>query len=210
MTYISYNDSIKNRNRRTYNLEKGTNLTKEELQKVFEDIRGNRYSIKQHLNDKKDYEEYINGQLENKTNERIAEMKIYDTLLALGFSFEDIGTFYYKELILEIAKSLDKQNTYGKEICDEQTLREMLMNRYSSIYIEKAKYNLNISSDTFHRSIRDAISNIDITKVDKELLAEIFAGHENVTTYQEQALYIGKYIQNKYLKEIKTLEMLMA
>lgn len=209
MTYVTYNETLEKRAKRRYILEEHFN-PEDELKRLYEELRENKISNREYTKNVNDYKAYKSGKSEMITYEKEVEMKIFDILLELGFSLEDIGTFYYKELILEIAKSLDKENTYGKEICDEQTLREMLMNRYSSIYIEKAKYNLNISSDAFHKSIRDAISNIDITKVNKELLVEIFAGHENVTSYQEQALYIGKYIQNKYFGIKQILKVSMA
>lgn len=210
MTYITYYETLQKRAKRRYAEPVQLFSAEDELKRIYDEFKENKVSKREYTRNINEYNDYLNGKLQKATYEKQVEMKIFDTLIELGFSLDHIGTFFYKELILEIAKSLNKENTYGQEICDEQTLREMLMNRYSAIYIEKAKYSLNISSDAYHKQIKDAIKNIDTTKVNKELLVEIFAGYENNTSYQEQAICIGKYIQNKYLKETKTLEMLMA
>lgn len=210
MTYVTYNDSIRNRNRTTYKVEKGSNLSKEELQKVFDELRNNKFSTKEHQSNIKEYNEYKNGKLENISTEKEIEMKIFDTLIELGFSIENIGTFFYKELIMEISRTLNCKNVYGIEFCNEETIKEMLNNRYSSIYIEIAKFYLEISCDTFHNRIKDAVKEVDISKTNKDLVVEIFEGHEDAKSYQEQALYIGKYIQNKYLGKVQTKELAMA
>lgn len=210
MTYVTYNDSIKNRNRKSYKVEKGSNLSKEELQKVFDELRNNKFSTKEYQNNIREYNEYKNGKLENISIEQELEMKIFDTLLELGFSIENVGTFFYKELIVEIAKTLNSKNAYGYENCDEEALKTLLNSRYSSIYIEIAKFYLEISCDTFHNRIKDAVKEVDITKANRDLVVEIFAGHEDATSYQEQALYIGRYIQNRYLSKEQAKELAMA
>lgn len=165
-------------------------LYNETLRTVLPSIEYAKYRI---YKDKNDYFAYNLGIIENISEEQELEMKVLSLLEQLGYSFDEFGTFFYKNIIVKVIKELNYIDMKKVSI-NEGNLISKLKNHYSKFYIDIAEKDLNINIEIFHSSIEQAISKIDNSKVNYTLMKKVYKNNYKDIDYREQAIVFGKII----------------
>lgn len=146
--------------------------------------------------DKRDYEKFKSGSLDELSEERLVQMEILAMLEKLSFPMDSLGTYLYKDVICKTMHYLDGKDNWGRAINEAELLQE-LKNPYSQFYFDLARNELDIGLKTFHSHIEYTLESVDYGKVDTTLLQEVYSNFSLETDYGEHALIIGKHIKNK-------------
>ena len=136
-------------------------------------ISGVSYAVHVSDCDRKDFCNYKLGDTEGLTNEKKREMDVLLLLENLGYPMDELGTYLYKNLIIEVIKYLDNVST-RQDIINCKYFLAKLKDFFSDIYLNLARFELEMGIKTFHKTILEAISNIDYSKADKNLIYEIY------------------------------------
>lgn len=151
------------------------------------------------IEDKKLYEEYIATKAIDDES-KINEMEIYYCLSLLGFKLEQLGTYYYKEIInrlLQIIPSIFENN----DIEQLEQLLISLKNKFSQFYFDIAVNEQDTGLKTFHRIIKEAKDNRN--KPDELLSKKIF--NNEPLDEDLEPLAIAKYLNEVVLTKNKKI-----
>lgn len=153
---------------------------------VLSDLYCARYWIKEQ------YKQYINYKEHKSENNK--EMETLYLLEELGYPIDEMGTYFYKDMILKIVGYLENSSNKYEELLDE------LGNHYSNFYFDLARNELDVGIKTFHEVLESQILNIDHSNANPERFDEIFGNMAiNNLGYEEKAFIISTYI---YFKNI--------
>ena len=123
------------------------------------------------------------------------EVETLKILEELGYSLEETGTYFYKDVIVQAIEQL-------QEATSEENYRELIIainNNYSQFYFDIARNGYDVGLKTFHSCIN--ISYQNRTRMNKELQREIGLDEYN-TNYKQEALLIANHIiENQPRKE---------
>lgn len=123
------------------------------------------------------------------------EVETLKILEELGYSLEETGTYFYKDVIVQAIEQL-------QEATSEENYRELIIainNNYSQFYFDIARNGYDVGLKTFHSCIN--ISYQNRTRINKELQREIGLDEYN-TNYKQEALLIANHIiENQPRKE---------
>ena len=146
--------------------------------------------------DKRDYEKFKSGSLDELSEDRLEQMEVLAMLEKLSFSMDSMGTYLYKDMIVKVMRYLDGQDDLGHAL-DEAELLQELKNPYSQFYFDLARNEMDIGLKTFHSHIEYALESVDYGNVDTTLLQDIYSNFSLETDYGEHALIIGKHLKKK-------------
>lgn len=158
-------------------------------------LNGLDYTMCGTFSEKKEYFDYKDGKLTNLSDKQKQEMNILTLLEEIGYPMEEIGTYFYKNMIVKVIEYLETLD--NNNINDYQKLILQLKNYYSQFYLEVAKNELGIGIKPFHSFVTKAVSKIDYTKADSTLLYQIYSNFSEDMDYGEQALVLGSFILGK-------------
>ena len=170
---------------------------------VWNDVN---YAISLAKADQKQYDRYkddmriINNEPIDELSEyQLDEIKIMSILERLGFSLDEVGTYLYKEVVMNVYSDIGK--------CGENLLTE-LNNKYSSYYQQIARGYYEMGVTTFHNYIESAIKGIDETGTDESLMETIFGNDLGNSGYGTRAYEIASYMirSNKSKNKIAVYE----
>lgn len=134
----------------------------------------------------KDDEKIKNGEYVSELSTyQMDEIRIMSILERLGFSLDEVGTYLYKELVINVYSDIEKTG---------ENLLEELKNPYSSYYQQIARGYYEMGVKTFHKYINSAIESIDETKVDESLVETIFGNDIVNSGYGIRAYEIAAYM----------------
>ena len=123
------------------------------------------------------------------------EVETLKILEELGYSLEETGTYYYKDVIVQAIEQF-------QDATSEENYRELIIainNNYSQFYFDIARNGYDVGLKTFHSCIN--ISYQNRTRINKELQREIGLDEYN-TNYKQEALLIANHIiENQPRKE---------
>ena len=128
-------------------------------------------------------------------------LKVYMTLRKLGYPGNQMGTAYMAELIEEVMKRLPEYGGTRREMIVYKTIMEKLQDPFSDIYHYVAREWLEIGIRPYHNRLKEAIDNINDTKVDQELAMKINGSDPIELTYGLQAFQIAAYLKGFYSYE---------
>lgn len=152
------------------------------------------YFLRAFKDDKRDFMNYKLNSLYNVSEERIQEMEILEMLEKLGFPVQDVGTYFFKNMIVKAIHHLDGVDDFGNSISQERLLREM-KSPYSQFYVDVARNDLDIGIKTFHLHIEHTLSYVNYVDTDATLLFEIYSNFSKETDYGEHAFIIAKHMK---------------
>jgi DNA-binding transcriptional MerR regulator len=159
------------------------------ISNVWNDVN---YAINLAKADQKQYNRYkddkriVNNEpIDELSDYQIKEIKTISILERLGFSLDEVGTYLYKELIMNVFSDIDKCGT---------NLKDELNNRYSSYYQQIAREYYEMGVTTFHNYIVSAINNMDGSQVDESLVKTIFGDDIDGSSYGTRAYEIASYM----------------
>lgn len=115
----------------------------------------------------------------------------------LGYPMDRLGTYLQKTIILRVAEYLETGLTVRNESITEEELKMELNNYFSQFYFEIARNELDIGTRTFHAHIKDAVEKIDYSKVDENIIGNLFCSCPKSMDYAEQAFILGSYLAGK-------------
>src|SRR5699024_9897097 len=100
------------------------------------------------------------------------EVEILSILEKLGFPMSQLGTYLYKDVIVEVCNIINEG-----EITSNNKRRKLiarLNDGYDEIYKQIASEDKEIGCKTFHSYIEGAIKDIDETRTDTSLAEKIY------------------------------------
>lgn len=170
-------------------------------------LQGSSFALFCAEKDKMYFEKYKNGTLEDivekkgtlevKKEDILPSMQTLELLEKLGYPMEELGTYLYKELIVEVYKEIKELG--GRE--DEEKYQDIissLKDAFSSFYRFLAIDYLEIGNKAFHLYIQKAILLIDHDKEDEQLLRKIFGEKPSDIDYGLQAFQFAAFLGGKY------------
>ena len=155
-----------------------------------------RYVFRKCNLDRIEYDSYKAGILEDISSDKELEMKTLSLLEQIGFSMNDIGTYLYKNMVVEVAKRLRKISN------DDELEREKLLlyirSPYSQFYVDVARNDLDMGIKTFHEYVDVALSKVDLSAADNGGAFDIYNNFSGEVDYGEQLFTIGSYVANGF------------
>ena len=169
---------------------------KEDLIKVLD---GTSFAKAIAKKDKEKYEQYKAGIYKSDEKSDYGDIYILALLEGMGFPMDKLGTYLYKELIMEVKEQLkEKEETIESynEIYDD-------VNNFDSIlYLWVASDYLEIGRKTFMLYMKQAFDSIDTRKINKAISENLFAGEAKPDyTYQTVQLGMQALIFDSHTKE---------
>lgn len=151
--------------------------------------------------DKDKYDKYKKGAFVSDKKYDYKNMYILSLLEGLGFSMDELGTYLYKELILEVEEQLEKSS--GESSIDSyKKLYDQLNNINSNLYAWVYSDYLEMGKKTYMAYLNRAFEKIDLSKVDKNIQMSLF-GNEEQSDYAYETIQLGMQalIYDEYSKE---------
>ncbi len=146
---------------------------------------------------KEDYAKYLAGEKEDFSDDKLRDMRILNLLARLRFNLDELGTYLYKDLIVEVYEKIkDVSNRKDMDKC--RALMSDLSDAYSSIYHYVARECNEIGVKSFHLYIQKAIEKIDEEKVDLELALKVYGQNPEEQNYGAEAFRLAAYAAEKY------------
>lgn len=146
--------------------------------------------------DKKMFYDCKNGILKKLPEEKTNEMNVLLLLEQLGYPMDELGTYLYKNVIINVINYLENVNT-EREIRDCKCLVKELKDCFSNFYLNIARFELEMGVKTFHKNVKDTFSKIDYSKININLFSEIFGNIKMSIDYGELAFILGSYLSGK-------------
>ena len=139
---------------------------------------------------------YRYGLLEDVKEDEIESFEVLLILDKLGYPLYEMGTYLFKDMIIEIGNLIDSWNENERENKYEE-LVEQLGDKSSKFYTRISSERLGISQFQFDKIILYACKLIDYERMNKELANEIFDGKFEAKKYQSMSIYIANYFREK-------------
>lgn len=151
--------------------------------------------------DKDKYDKYKKGAFVSDKKYDYKNMYILSLLEGLGFSMDELGTYLYKELILEVEEQLEKSSGESS-IESYKKLYDQLNNINSNLYAWVYSDYLEMGKKTYMAYLNRAFEKIDLSKVDKNIQMSLF-GNEEQSDYAYETIQLGMQalIYDEYSKE---------
>ncbi len=151
--------------------------------------------------DKDKYDKYKKGAFVSDKKYDYKNMYILSLLEGLGFSMDELGTYLYKELILEVEEQLEKSSGESS-IESYKKLYDQLNNINSNLYAWVYSDYLEMGKKTYMAYLNRAFEKIDLSKVDKNIQMSLF-GNEKQSDYAYETIQLGMQalIYDEYSKE---------
>lgn len=111
------------------------------------------------------YKKYSNNIEVTLSDEQMKHMEVLETLENLGFPMDEVGTHYYKDVILSICDDINNE---------ESNLVYELDNMHSNLYHMIARDEYDMGTKVFNAYINGAIERIARERADKDLMCSIF------------------------------------
>lgn len=122
------------------------------------------------------------------------EVEILCILEKLGFPMSQLGTYLYKDVIVEVCNIINEGEITSNN--KKRKLIARLNDGYDKIYKQIASEDKEIGCKSFHSYIEGAIKDIDETRTDTSLAEKIY-GDKDIT-YGTAAFRIADYYLNEY------------
>lgn len=143
------------------------------------------------------YNKFKDGLLDTVNENQAIKIKILSLLEAYGFPMDELGTYFYKDIILrcyEVINSEQDKDYFNR--CN--MLLEDLKDPYSNFYFDIARNDNDIGTTTFHLYIEKAFNLINTDTVNPNLPNNIFTQESETTNYGLQAYQLASFISKPY------------
>ncbi len=132
------------------------------------------------------YANYKSGKGPIVMSETQRHMKVLDLLERLGFPMAEVGTYYYKDLIMKIVTLLEE------DLASEEQIVELLEQPYSQLYFDLARNELDVGIKSFNEYVTLAFEGIDIEKADSELLQRVVEKMDSAISNRQLPLILAQ------------------
>ena len=139
-------------------------------------------------------------EIDNLTEREKLAVETLNVLEELGYSLEETGTYFYKDVIVKIIEQLQvssSEESYQELITD-------LNNDFSQFYFDIARNGYDVGLKTFHGCIN---MSRETKNIQNTLLQERIGIEEANMNYKQEALLIANYItENQTRKEMPQIK----
>ena len=164
------------------------NLIAEYKEDLIEVLDGTSLAKMAAKKDKEKYEQFKAGTYKSDKESDYRDIYILALLEGMGFPMDKLGTYLYKELIMEVKEQLkEKEETiesYNKMYDDVNDFD-------SNLYLWIASDYLEMGIKTFMLYMKQAFDSIDTRKIKKAISDNLFAG-ETKPDYAYQTVQLGR------------------
>ena len=146
------------------------------------------------------YNRFKDGLLTDIDEKQSIKIKILSLLEAYGFPMDELGTYFYKDIIAkcyDVINSKQDENYFNR--CG--MLLEELKNPYSNFYFDLARNDNDIGTTTFHLYIEKALNLVDEGMANPNLPNNIFGTEVKSANYGIQAYQLASFISKLYLMD---------
>lgn len=151
--------------------------------------------------DKDKYDKYKEGKFKSDKESDYQDIYILTLLEGLGLPMDQLGTYLYKELIMEVREQLSKIEE-DSTIESYKSLYDDINNFDSNIYYWVSRDYLEMGRMSYLNYLKQAFEGIDKSKVDPTISNSLFAGEEQPDfAYQTVKLGEQALIFESYTKE---------
>lgn len=119
-------------------------------------------------------------------NQTEKHMQVLELLERLGFPMAEVGTYYYKDLIIKIITLLDD------DLASEDQIADLLEQPYSQLYFDVARNELDVGIKSFNEYVLFAFDGIDIDKADSELLERVVKKMDSAISNRQLPLILAQ------------------
>ena len=77
--------------------------------------------------ERRDYEKYKSGSLDELSEDRLVQMEVLDVLEKLSFPMDKMGTYLYKDMIVKVMRYLNGVDDLGHDISEHELLQELIL-----------------------------------------------------------------------------------
>lgn len=192
---------MKKENKKNQISEQFKNLIAEYRDDLLNVLDGTSFAKTIAKDDKDKYDKYKKGAFVSDKKYDYKNMYILSLLEGLGFSMDELGTYLYKELILEVEEQLEKSSGESS-IESYKKLYDQLNNINSNLYAWVYSDYLEMGKKTYMAYLNRAFEKIDLSKVDKNIQMSLF-GNEEQSDYAYETIQLGMQalIYDEYSKE---------
>lgn len=149
------------------------------------------------IEEKSDYLAFRSNKDMDLTVHRELELEVIRLLENLGYSLEEMGTFFYKDVIVGIVDALDCLTE-----SDYKTFLESLNSPFSQFYFNLARNERDIGTKSFHEYISKAHLSIDVRKANRKIVTKLYKNRSRNMNYGEYALFLAKYVKDNIVPRI--------
>ena len=143
------------------------------------------------------YEKYKAGERDSIDYYQLHDMKALSVLDNLGYPMDKMGTYLFKELILDIESKINLYDlNEPKEIIEDLESDESCIRRNVSVEF------LGMSDNIYRRLISNAIAGIDNSRIDSELARNIYGINDENEKPEIIAYNIAQYLKSINRKPI--------
>ena len=168
-----------------------------EVEQILMIMDGTSFAMYEANLDKENYENFKKGVTKDIDKDTLKDMKILNLLERLGYPMNEIGTYFFKDVISDAYDSI--QDVHGRRDMDKcRNLLSQLTDTFSDFYRYIATDWKEIGITSFHLYIQKSLEQIDNNKVDKELSKRIYGNNSEDNNYGLHAFQIAAYALDKY------------
>lgn len=161
----------------------------EHKEDLIEVLNGTSFAKMIAKNDKDKYEQYKAGKFESDKESDYKDIYILTLLEGMGFPMDKLGTYLYKELILEVGNQIKEKDLEGT-IESYKELYDDVNNFDSNLYLWVASDYLEMGRKSFLSYMKQSFDKIDKRKIKKGISNNLFAG-EKQPDYAYQTVQLG-------------------
>lgn len=169
------------------------NLLMKYRDELIEMLNGSSFAKMIARDDKTMYEQYKKGTLVSEKESDYRNMYILSLIEGLGFPMDELGTYLYKELVMEVKDQLEKIEEKDSEAYNE--LYNSLNDVDSNIYLWVASDYLEMGKDSYLIYLSQAVKKIDKSKIKKSVCEKLF-NEEEQQDFAFQTIQLGKEALN--------------
>lgn len=165
------------------------NLIAEHKEDLIEVLDGTSFAKMIAKDDKEKYEQFKAGTFASDKESDYRDIYILTLLEGMGFPMDKLGTYLYKELIMEVKDQLKKADE-EESIESYKEIYDDINNFDSNLYLWLASDYLEIGKKSFMIYMKQAFDSIDKRKIKKAINENLFVG-ENQPDYAYQTVQLG-------------------
>jgi hypothetical protein len=182
------------------------NLIAEYKDDLIEVLDGSSFAKSIAKKDKENFDKFKKGSFVSDKDYDYKNMYILSILEGLGFPMDELGTYLYKELILEVGEQLQKIEE-DSTIESYNALYDDLNNINSNLYSWVHSDYLEMGKKSFIFYLNQSFEKIDKTKINKDI-QELLFGNEEQPDFVFQTVQLGmqNLVYDNYSKKLSYLK----
>lgn len=140
------------------------------------------------------YRDYFSGKKEGNHKDK-KDIEVLEMLKELGFSMEEPGTYFYKDVVMKAAEM--QSDCMLETDSNLAQLSHLLSDPYSQFYFDLARNERDMGIKTFHSHIAKAMSKTQFSHVNPSLWKDVYGTSMKNSGFVETTLLLSSYISER-------------